>query len=331
MPASRVVGPEPHRASDPGPAASAAPVVVVAIATYLRTESLALMVQEVLAQAAEVNAQVRVLVIDNDPAASARAPMAELVGEGLTYVHEPRPGLAAVRNRAIDESAAADALVFIDDDETPGSRWLARLLETWAAHGADAVAGPAVRVLPAGASAWVQACGHFDRRRRVTGSSVPGAATNNLLLDRRAVRRLGLRFDERFGLSGGEDTLFTRTLVRRGGIVVWSDDAEVLDPVPADRATPRWVLRRDFRTGTTWSRVHVALAADAWSRAVQRAELVAHGTWLLVRGAVAVLVGAVGGSGGLARRARGARRVASGLGVLLGVAGLTFEEYARAS
>ena len=67
------------------------------------------------------------------------------------------------------------------------------------------------------------------------------AHSNNLLLDLRWSRRLGLRFDPRFGLTGGEDTMFTHDLVGRGGTIVWCDEAVVRESVPADRATRSWV------------------------------------------------------------------------------------------
>ena len=81
------------------------------------------------------------------------------------------------------------------------------------------------------------------------------AATNNLLLDLGRIRALGLEFDERFGLSGGSDTLFTRPLVARGGRMVWCDEAMVVDNVPAGRLTRDWVLRRALRSGNSASRV----------------------------------------------------------------------------
>ena len=39
-----------------------------------------------------------------------------------------------------------------------------------------------------------------------------------------AVRAAGLRFDEAFGATGGEDALFTRSLVAAGGIIATEHD-----------------------------------------------------------------------------------------------------------
>ena len=83
---------------------------------------------------------------------------------------------------------------------------------------------------------WIAAGRFFDRRRLPTGTDLEVAATNNLLLDLAVVRRLGLRFDAAFGLSGGSDTLFTRELVASGERMVWCDEAIVYDIVPTDRA-----------------------------------------------------------------------------------------------
>src|SRR3954469_16278179 len=77
-------------------AMSGAKSVVVAVLTYRRTDRLAGLLPQLVQQAAAVGAAV--LVVDNDPEASAR-PVA--AGSPVRYVHEPRPGIAAARNRAL--------------------------------------------------------------------------------------------------------------------------------------------------------------------------------------------------------------------------------------
>ena len=56
------------------------------------------------------------------------------------------------------------------------------------------------------------------------GTRVTVAATNNLLLDLPPIRAHGLDFDERFGLSGGSDTLFTRKLAKLGRLMLRCDE-----------------------------------------------------------------------------------------------------------
>jgi hypothetical protein len=161
----------------------------------------------------------------------------------------------------------------------------------------------------------------------VTGSRVPGAGTGNLLLDLAALRRLDLRFDERFGLTGGEDTMLTRSLTARGGVIVWCEEAVLVDPVPPDRATRSWVLRREYRMGSTWSRVHLAVAPPGRARARQAAGLAVLGGGLLARGALRAAAGRATRT--LGSRAEGERELARGRGVLAGVVGRRVEEYGR--
>lgn len=290
--------------------------VVVAVLTYRREERLARLLPLLIEQAAAVEAGV--LVIDNDPAGSARTTVA---GLAVDYVHEPRPGIAAARNRALATAADAAALVFIDDDELPGPDWLARLVSAWREWSCAAVSGPVRAEFAAPPSRWVQASGAFERRRRPSGTPVDGAPTNNLLLDLRAIRRYGLAFDERFGLTGGEDTLFSHTLRRRGGEIRWCDDAEVIEPVAPDRAGRRWVLRRGFRAGTTWAAMELALAGDR----LVRTRLGLTGRALARIGAATVRLV----SPRIEHRARAQVEVVSCCGMLLGAYGRTFAEYRR--
>jgi GT2 family glycosyltransferase len=290
--------------------------VVVAVLTYRRVDRLGRLLPLLIEQAAVVRADV--LVIDNDPAGSARA---AAVAHRVRYVHEPRPGIAAARNRAMAEAGDAAAVVFIDDDELPGANWLALLVAAWREWSCAAVSGPVRAEFAAPASRWVQASGAFDRRRRPSGTVVDGAPTNNLLLDLRTVREFGLAFDERFGLTGGEDTMFSHTLRRRGGQIRWCDEAEVIEPVAPERAGRRWVLRRSFRAGTTWAAMELALAQGGPLRT--RLSLTGRALARIAAAALRLL------SPWLEHRARAEVEIVSCAGMLLGAYGRTFAEYRR--
>ncbi|MBB2923958.1 glycosyltransferase family 2 protein [Cellulomonas cellasea] len=302
--------------------------VTVAIATFRRPATLAHALDRVVEQAERLGPDVRVLVVDNDPDASARELVTGTWAGRVDYCHEPRPGLAAVRNHALDAAASSDAVVFFDDDEVPQDGWLEHLLDAWRRWGCAAVAGPTVRRLAEPVDPWVRASGFFELRPPgPSGTVVPGAGAGNLLLDLRVLRRHGLRFDERFGASGGEDSMLTRALGARGEVVRWCAEAVAEEPVADERATRAWVLRRAYRTGTTWSAVLLALRGTRVARFRQRLVLVAHGAALVVRGGVRTVGGLLTRS--LARRAQGEVHVASGWGALVGAAGVTYAEYAR--
>jgi len=303
-------------------------VICVAIPTFRRPAALRAVVTAVLEQLPDlraIDAVGAILVVDNDPARSGEDTAAEL---GVRYVAEPQPGIAAVRNRALDEVAGdADAVVFIDDDEVPEAGWIVRLVGRYLETSADAIAGRVITVFPPDCDPWVRASGAFVRPERRDGIAMAEAATNNLLLDLGTVANLRLRFDERFGLTGGSDSLFTRQLTRRGGSIVWCQDAVVTEREEAVRFTRAWVLMRTFRFGNTWARVSIALAESPPARIRARAVSAAAGFVRVGQGFLLWIAGAATGS--LARRAHGMRTVYRGAGNVAGSLGYAHDEYGR--
>ncbi|MFB9378918.1 glycosyltransferase family 2 protein [Kineococcus gynurae] len=315
--------------------------VIVAVLTYRRPDDLAALLPELGRQSGHralavgdgrvhpaTRAEVEVLIVDNDPVA--QPSVRRLVeAAGAAYVHEPNPGIAAGRNRALDEALArgADVLVFLDDDERPGPDWLAHLLDTYARTGAGAVVGPVVSEFAVDLDPWMRAGRFFDRRRLPTGTPVTVAATNNLLLDLFMLRRTAIRFDERYGLTGGSDTLFTRRLAMAGVEMVWCDEAVVVDVVPPERCRPEWVLRRARRSGNGWSRTTLTLTQGSLPRVLARVRLSAQGAVRLGGGALRLGAGRV--TQRLDWQARGARTLERGRGLLGGAWGRVETEYAR--
>lgn len=300
--------------------------VVVAMLTYRRPGDLADAIPALLPHLGEVTPPAILMVVDNDPEASARTAVEAFSTDGVRYEHEPRPGIAAARNRALDRAPAEALLIFIDDDERPHPGWLTSLLAAQQRYGSVAVAGPVVSDYEEPPDEWITAGRFFHRRRLPTGTPLGVAATNNLLLDMERVRALGLRFDEKFGESGGSDTLFTRRLHAAGLPMVWCDEAVVTDVVPAARLTRDWVLRRAFRSGNSWVRVALEIAGGL-ARPVVRIRAVGTGSVRFFGGSGRWLLGVMIRSTG--QRARGLRTMARGGGMLAGAVGYVYREYKR--
>ncbi|QIK65374.1 glycosyltransferase [Nocardioides sp. HDW12B] len=266
----------------------------VAVLTYQRQGLLADLLPQLVTQVEELCAWTGgtgdVLVVDNDPEGSARDVCAAV--PEVCYVLERTPGIAAGRQRALEESADVDVLQFIDDDEEPATGWLLAMVATWWQQGRpDVVAG---RILPrfaAPPSPWVASGRFFDRRDLATGTPVDVAGTNNMLIDIDRVRRLGVGFDPSLGLHGGEDTLFSAQLVRAGGRIVFCREGAVHDLVPAERSTRSWVLQRAWYHGQTRSLVATHLARTGRQRGWLRLTLLISGSGRLVLGAAQSCLG----------------------------------------
>jgi succinoglycan biosynthesis protein ExoM len=301
--------------------------LVLAVLTYKRVRDIVELLPLLVQQANSVM-DARIIVIDNDPDESAREPVAALKLPEVTYLREAAKGIAHARNAALDAAEGAHLLVFIDDDERPEEGWLGALVNTYLATGATAVAGVVVPAPGAIDDPWIDAGEFFVRQRHVTGTELSAAATANLLLDLRQVRALGAtRFDPAFGMTGGSDTMFTRTLVDRGGRIVWCDEAVVVDHIRSARVTRAWVAQRAFRAGNSWSRSSVALASHRPRRLLVRFSLTLEGLARISVGALREVFGWM--TGGLRHRARGRRTVARGLGLTLGAWGVIYDEYGK--
>ena len=200
--------------------------VTVAMLTYHRPEDLKVVLPLLLEQVSEVTRDGLVadlLVVDNDPEGGS-APVVMAYREArLRYVIETAPGIASGTHPrpGRGEGLRSDRVRSLDDDERPRPGWLRNLIATYVETGAVAVAGPVVSTFVGELDPWVAAGAFFTRRRLPTGTRIDVAATNNLLVDLRPVRALGLRFDPRFALSGADDTLFTRTLARGRVCTSW--------------------------------------------------------------------------------------------------------------
>jgi glycosyltransferase involved in cell wall biosynthesis len=320
--------------------------LVVAVLTYRRPDRIAALVPVLVEQAADLarraaGTAVSVLVVDNDAAGTGAAAVADAAADAavragggpawpVTTVVEPEPGISAARNRALRASAGQDLLVFVDDDEVPHPGWLHALWATYRETGAAAVAGPVTSRYAVEPEPWVLAGGFYDRAHRRglrTGTVVPSAATNNLLLDLRVVRRAGLAFDPALGLSGGEDTLFTSALTAAGGRIVWCAEAVVSDVVPADRLTRAYLVARTEGLANASARVALLVTPGRGRRAVRRARILAAG---LVRGALGALRVAIGAvRSDVVQDARGRRALARSRGELFAVCGKVLLPYAR--
>lgn len=312
------------------------PRVTVGILTFRRPEQLRANLESVSLRVQEAHAVVEpeILVIDNDPAGSARSVVDAVRRDpvashrvALRYVHEPRPGIPAARNRALDESATARLLAFIDDDEVPEPGWLTSLVRVWRDTDADAVMGRVVAQLPPDLDPWIASSAFFHRASRTTGTVLPAAATGNLLLDLDTVRRTGLRFDESLGLTGGEDTIFTRLLTRNGGRIVWCQESVTLDPVVPERTTRAWVRRRAYAHGNTLQHTRMRLAPSAAARARVRIAGLAGGPARVALGSTELVAGLCVRDP--ARQQRGESQVRRGLGVFAAALGRRYQEYRR--
>jgi len=267
--------------------------------------------------------QITVVVVDNDASRSAEevCRLARLPWP-LKYVVETRRGIAQARNRAIREAGGADFIAFIDDDEFPAPVWLDELLSAQVRFAADVVCGAVVPNFAADVPAWVKAGRFFERPIYASGHSLEKCSTNNVLV-RRGVFAVVQSFDERFALTGAEDTQFFLRVRQAGYTIVSSAEARVYEPVSRSRGNLGWVLRRAYQSGNSWVLCESSLDRRTSTGIIRMAKACA---WIAL-GAVSACVSPFFG---MAAVARSLRNLCLGMGMLTALAGQNFQPYQSA-
>jgi glycosyltransferase involved in cell wall biosynthesis len=277
-----------------------------------------------------IPANVVVIVVDNDPEWSAYQVCSGNGHAGpfaLRYIHEPQRGLSNARNSALDAAAACGArfVAFIDDDQMAEPAWLENLHVRLKESGADAAIGPVLPVFAKVPPAYMVEGGFFAKSLPNSGGFTEEGYTGNSLLDRASKLAHDLRFDPRCNDTGGEDTLFFKALVNRGGRIAWAGHAVVWESIPQNRASLGWLARRWYRTGMVEAQLG-AHDARSWRG---RARSFGKGTARL--GAGALLIAGAALLGTPSKRSAMIRRLytlARGAGLLASALGHSYREYA---
>jgi succinoglycan biosynthesis protein ExoM len=318
-----------------GPVGSTLPVhgplrVAVCVATRARPVGLDRLLHALTTQRLELADGRRmvlvVVVVDNDSGRDGMRVASRYASRlSITTAFEPRPGISHARNHAIRlVGDQADAYAFIDDDEVPGPDWLATLVEGALERGTGIVMGPVIPDYAPDVPPWVVQGGFHQRAEHPEGALLDYGRTSNVLVCAGAILAHSEPFPARMAVTGGEDTYFFARAGIEGHQISWSSGAWVTEHVPASRARLSWLVRREFRRGTTLS----VCVRDLEPSALRVVLRVGGSVREISAGTVAVLWGAARGR---AAMVHGVRRAAFGAGLLVGLSGWQIKEYVEAS
>lgn len=303
--------------------------VLVGIITFRRPRMLHNLLESICnQQLAGSGIDFRVLVVDNDAAGSALGVVRPFLGNthpAILHEVEPRRGIPFARNRVLERAMdlAVDYVAFIDDDEAADPTWLMELTNALEKFDADAVQGPVRYIAEPGGSDWMAEELDWRSRRMLRqkdGAVKAKLSTRNVLFSTRLPRDLGLRFDERYALSGGSDIDFFQRAHDLGAKTVWTNAAVVQERIPLERQTLGHQIRRAYRSaaGTTYSR----RINNGFLKTMLR--VLPKGLWRLIDGAVRLTIfGLVSPR----RRLYALRRLAGGVGHFTGLFGLLGSQY----
>jgi succinoglycan biosynthesis protein ExoM len=302
-------------------------LVSICIITYQRPEGLSRTLKSIdLLRFDKIpTPEIEVIVIDNDAAGLAGKICAEIQPEfkwQLIFGIEPQKGISYARNRSIAMTAArSEFIVTIDDDEVAEPQWLEQLLMVQKYYDADVVSGPVVPYFPdPDVPEWVKTGKFFDPPSYETGTQIDVAFAGNVLIRAEIIRKLDKVFDERFALTGGEDSDLFMRLYRSGCKMIWSNEAIVAEWVPNTRTNRQYILQRGYRAWSSYSLLERELYPSFKTQGMR----IIKGLGLISIGILTLIPALFQGQQAIVIAMRSIYR---GCGTIAGLLGKNYEEY----
>jgi len=228
--------------------------ITVCICTFRRS-NLRATLDSLAGQILSDGGRFQIVVVDNDVSRTAEPIVTSFratASVNVAYLHAPHRNISIARNAAL-AVCQTRWLAFVDDDETVAPDWLDRLVK--ARDGAAAVFGRCEAIYSNDTPTWIRVGDYHSNNIVSTHGVIETGHTSNVLIDMNFVRAHALRFDEEYGRTGGEDTVFFYEAHRRGGRLAYAPDALAYEDVPSTRKTLRWVTTRRYRTGQTYAKL----------------------------------------------------------------------------
>lgn len=234
-------------------------ICVVAVCTRDRPLFLGRCLRALAALEQAPDISLRLLVIDNSARPTSSRQVLDEAPAGLaalapSLVHESRLGIPFARNRAFDfaDEVGADAVIFLDDDQTAAPNWALTLCRVQEEEACDAVKCE-VRWEFEAPQRFKEFFYHPPSepeplRWQYSSFLVP---TNGVLIGRRLWDEWGLRFNEEFPLTGGTDVDFFSRAWGRGAKIIHTSETFATEFCDAAKQKMSWLLRRSFRVGNT--------------------------------------------------------------------------------
>ncbi len=236
------------------------PDISICIATYQRPQGLRRLLASLHNQTAAAHLKCEIIIVDNDVQGSGK-PALQITGRAeipLKYSIEPRQNISHARNKAL-QLARGKWLAFIDDDEEAERDWLANFWQMSRKISAAGFFGPVLPQFESDVRHWLKGEDCFQRPRPADGARLTYAQTrtSNAFIRRECLAPY--RFDPAFGRLGGSDVELFARMQNDGHLFFCCDGALVREYFPCERVNIRWLLRRAFRGGLSYTKIRKKL------------------------------------------------------------------------
>ncbi|OMG55124.1 hypothetical protein BJN45_08230 [Azonexus hydrophilus] len=207
--------------------------------------------------AAKYGFNIEYIIADDSPnkAVTTLLSQAMMVRENIKIIDVASRNISIARNACLKNSSGK-YLAFIDDDEIADINWLGTLHSALTSNNVDGVFGAILPIHDPAIPQWIVKSSPFLKFFKNNNARVETGGTGNLLMKSQIVKETGLSFNQDFGRTGGEDTLFFYELNKAGYIFICENKSIVNEHVTPDRVVLSKLFKRYCRGGQTYAYIN---------------------------------------------------------------------------
>lgn len=230
--------------------------ILIACCTCKRPNMLSQSLKSVSELVVPKNIKIELLVVDNDPNASAKNLIEELNKDfvfKINYAVEEKRGISNARNRLLKEALnlGASHIALFDDDEVVDKNWLASHVSYYDKNpDAHVISGPTYNKFQKEYPSFIVNNNIFkSSTTKKTGLKRESCASGNVFFPTKIMSESNIYFDTSHVFMGGEDGEFFSRVANEGYSIVWNNDAVNYEMIGDERANIKWILNRSYYNG----------------------------------------------------------------------------------
>ncbi len=231
--------------------------ISICITTYYRNNSLEKCIESINRIKIKKNILMNIIVVDNTKNNNLLKIKKKLLKKSkynILFLNEKKRGRVFARNKYLKKlkSINPNYICLFDDDCVIDKNWLEQSMKTITNYNAQVVTGPQIYLKKSKVNR--NTINYSQLFEQGYGNKIiykaKWAASNNVLIDYKIIKKNNLLFDENLNKFGvGEDQLFFLKISKIGFKIYWNKNIKVYEKFHSERQNFNWLIDRSYRLG----------------------------------------------------------------------------------